>query len=250
MAIRRHVGTGGIVLNAEDCINFLERKYQSKENPNFVLKLISKESLLSARQGDQFSTTQGSSKFHVMIFSPNSNSFKAAPYLCVCDSCLTDYGSCDLFQPYDVPVPQKKRRPPTLRSNDNEKSKDPIVDVITKQDDITPGTVCAVASEEKSSDTFWLIKIDHLNSGSSFPVTDDYGHTVPVNQAYFQGQFLERDYTTKTGTHYSVSKKKTFFYFESIVYPFVNLNSTKKGFELTNSENLLISNYVEGITWF
>ena len=144
----------------------------------------------------------------------------------------------------------KKHRPPTLRSNDNEKSKDPIVDVITKQDDITPGTVCAVASEEKSSDTFWLIKIDHLNSGSSFPVTDDYGHTVPVNQAYFQGQFLERDYTTKTGTHYSVSKKKTFFYFESIVYPFVNLNSTKKGFELTNSENLLISNYVEGITWF
>ena len=78
VAIRRHVGTGGIVLNAEDCINFLERKYQSKENPNFVLKLISKESLLSARQGDQFSTTQGSSKFHVMIFSPNSNSFKAA----------------------------------------------------------------------------------------------------------------------------------------------------------------------------
>ena len=107
VAIRRHVGTGGIVLNAEDCINFLERKYQSKENPNFVLKLISKESLLSARQGDQFSTTQGSSKFHVMIFSPNSNSFKAAPYLCVCDSCLTDYGSCDLFQTYDVPVPQK-----------------------------------------------------------------------------------------------------------------------------------------------
>ena len=94
--------------------------------------------------------------------------------------------------------------------NDNEKSKDPIVDVITKQDDITPGTVCAVASEEKSSDTFWLIKIDHLNSGSSFPVTDDYGHTVPVNQAYFQGQFLERDYTTKTGTHYSVSKKRHF----------------------------------------
>ena len=137
VAIRRHVGTGGIVLNAEDCINFLERKYQSKENPNFVLKLISKESLLSARQGDQFSTTQGSSKFHVMIFSPNSNSFKAAPYLCVCDSCLTDYGSCDLFQTYDVPVPQKKRRPPTLRSNHNEKNKDPILPSYDKKTHMT-----------------------------------------------------------------------------------------------------------------
>ena len=41
----------------------------------------------------------GSSKFRVMVFSPDSDVVKTAPHLCICDRCLEDYGNCDQPQP-------------------------------------------------------------------------------------------------------------------------------------------------------
>ena len=40
VAIRRHIGVGGIVLDAKDCLNFLRQKCEDKMNPKFCLKEI------------------------------------------------------------------------------------------------------------------------------------------------------------------------------------------------------------------
>ena len=78
VAIRRHVGTGGVVLNVDDCIDVLKEKFGDKSNPKFCFKKITEESLRDARKSKLFPTVPGSSKFQAMVFSPNSNVFKAA----------------------------------------------------------------------------------------------------------------------------------------------------------------------------
>ena len=69
-AIRWYVGTGGKIFNATDWTDAQLKKYP---------------------------TTDGSYQFHVMVFKPNAESFRAASCLWRCDKCLCDYGNCDLF---------------------------------------------------------------------------------------------------------------------------------------------------------
>ena len=71
---------------------------------------------LRARFGDKrYGTIKGSMSFQVVLFSPNSDTIKAAPRIILCESCRTEYGSCVLFQEYDIPVQHLKE--PSLRSS-------------------------------------------------------------------------------------------------------------------------------------
>ena len=47
-----------------------------------------------------YNTVDGSSAFQVAVSTPNSETFKAAPRLCLCDNCLSKYGSCKMFKTY------------------------------------------------------------------------------------------------------------------------------------------------------
>ena len=91
-----------------------------------------------------------------------------------------------------------------------------------------PDTIVAVAAAENSIDTIWLIKVIDNACIANECAIDDYQNKIIPGGRYLKGHFLERLHTDKDGIVYKVSKLLTFFYKESIVYPFVEVISTKK----------------------
>ena len=97
---------------------------------------------------------------------------------------------------------------------------------INNSDFLLEGSVCAVAAAEKSPDTVWFIRID---SQSTEDLTDEYGVKVGAGQMFYMGSFLEQSRAVKSGIYYKKMKKRAFFFKESVVYPFVNLESKAGG---------------------
>ena len=62
---------------------------------------------------------------------------------------------------------------------------------------------------------------------------------------YAEGKFLERKDESAKDTTYRISKRKTYFFKESIVHPFIQFKATKKGNFLPVKEYVEILNYVE-----
>ena len=79
-------------------VAILENKFGWKTDPTYVIKEIDENRLEVARAID------GSTKFQALCFKQNCVSFKAAPYICSCVSCINDYGSCNLFKSYELDV--------------------------------------------------------------------------------------------------------------------------------------------------
>ena len=55
---------------------------------------------------------------------------------------------------------------------------------------------------------------------------DDYNHEVPKGVIHLSGHFLEKDEkrsSLKSNVFKIASNKKTYFFMESIVYPYVNI---------------------------
>ena len=52
---------------------------------------------------------------------------------------------------------------------------------------ILPGSVCAIAASEKSSDTVWFVRIESEETLQE-ATTDDYGHTIIPRQKFFKGR--------------------------------------------------------------
>ena len=83
-------------------------------------------------------------------------SFKAAPYICSCVSCINDYGgSCDFFKSYDLDVQILNET--VLRSN-NELQNINLEDD-TAAECFAADSFIAVAAAESSLDTVWFIKV-------------------------------------------------------------------------------------------
>ena len=74
---------------------------------------------------------------------------------------------------------------------------------------------------------------------------DDYGHNIPYGIKYLKGHFLERKHHSATYQLFTLSKMATYFYHESIVYPYVNISAEKKGFVLKNSDYADILHFIE-----
>ena len=151
--IRRGVASGIYFEGVNSMVNFLESKFGDKKEPKYVIKEITKDSLETERNNGKYNicnTIDGSSLFHVMVFSPNSQHIKAAPRLCICDDCKLEYGSCSLFNSYQLQVCVLKE--PILRSQNLE-----LINLDTSQkastDFFLTGSVCAVAAATKSTDT-------------------------------------------------------------------------------------------------
>ena len=236
VAIRRHIGAGGIVLDAKDCLNFLRQKFEDKMNPKFYLKEISTSDLNQARAescATMYPTIEESTRFQVIIFKPNSTFFKAAPYICVCEECMIDYGSCSLFQTCLRSELQEPEQATSVSSND-----------FNDSDFIVPNTYCAIAAGKSSSETFWLIQIIGSQEAET-SIPDDYANNIPAGHHYIVGQFLEKDILSAKGIYYEQQKKITYFFVESVIYPFVQVQETKKGLLLTNDEYVTVLNYVE-----
>ena len=101
IVIRNAIAQRQSFLNAEDCVNFLSSKFGKCDAPSYSLHLIETESIEKERESARFRrfpTVKGSSSFQVIVFEPDSNLIKVAPFLCGCDKCLTSqYGSCENF---------------------------------------------------------------------------------------------------------------------------------------------------------
>ena len=94
-------------------------------------------------------TTDGSSKFQVVVFTPDSKQTKAAPRLCICDNCLVNCGMCDRFTSHDLSilhlnkVALRSSTKPDSNNNDN-------TDETVAKEFIMPDTVVALAADASS----------------------------------------------------------------------------------------------------
>ena len=247
IAIRRYIGTGGIILDAADCINFLENKFQDKTNPKFHFREICTTSLLSTRADAHtktYRTIEGSTLFQVMVFKPNCKHFRAAPHLCVCSDCMRDYGSCSLFDSYELLTGELKKI--NLRSHVEPVVSEVEVDFQVKPSEfVLQGTYCALAADKSSTETIWFVKIKDAFEAKE--ITDDYFNTIVSGQQYIEGRFLGKTESAIKGNYYKLQKQKTFFFHELVVYPYVQFQEGKKGLLLSVEEYVEILNYVEHI---
>lgn len=159
------------------------------------------EDLDNARLKDkqlQFKNICGSSQFQVILFRPNEQ-MKASLRLCVCDKCKIEYGSCDLFLPYNLPMATLNKF--SLRSDildfdiDNDSNDDDCNDFLI------PNSYCAVAADSNSPDTFWFFKIYKVVTATRYE-TDKYFHMVHPGQKYYDEFFLEEDYSNSKGKYF------------------------------------------------
>ena len=105
----------------------------------------------------------------------------------------------------------------------------------------------AVAPSEDSTDSIWIIKVVETDCTADTDKTEDsYGNKIPRGFSFLKGQFLEHTFTTKTATIYKLSEELTYFYKETVLYPYVDIKCEKKGLTLTNTELTEIICYVEG----
>ena len=181
------------------------------------------------------------------FFYPKTTTVIAAKGLCICDSCRQDHGSYSLFQNYDRVVENLNEI--NLRSNYDDKN---INDGVKRDEETTshnnfllPVSVCAIAADNKSTNTVWFVQIIR-EFDSPEKVIDDYHHTASAGKKYMLGHFLEQVHDQITRTKYKLmQKKKTIFYRESIVYSFVNMSEINGHYIISNRDFVGISNYVE-----
>ena len=67
---------------------------------------------------------------------------------------------------------------------------------------------------------------------------DDYENFITSGLCYIDGRFMEKVVLAK-GFLYKLFKKKTLFFNESVVYPFVQFKGHKKGFFLSMEEYVM-----------
>ena len=185
---------------------------------NYVFKEIADRELdiqQAAAGHFRYPTIEGSSKFHAMVFTLNSTTFKASNILCMCDQCEGEYGSCVNFPECQL-FAQPLNKGYLRSTNQDEIDDDDEVDV-NANDFIYPGSVVVVPAEERSDDTVYFVKVS--GTARQEVSTDDNGNEIPPNVNYFTGNFLERAYYNKNNQVFRVSEKNTFFYKENAVYP-------------------------------
>ena len=112
----------------------------------------------------------GSSAFHVMVFTPNSTKFKAADRICICDECKKSYGSCNMFSIHEI-NPRTLNKT-SLRSN--------VIQPVTEEDDqntlhfIVEDSYVAIVADTSSVDTLWFVKIVNTSCIGNGNDSDDF----------------------------------------------------------------------------
>lgn len=270
MAIRQEVAAGKFFADSEEMVEFLKQKFKSKEDLTYYFKTIDNMILDQERSSarlKKFKRVQGSSQFHVIIFSPGETTMKAAKRICVCEKCKESFGTCENFIDYTLsvqelnkihlrsskalPVSQTKQVDSDESGSDSDDEDDVVEnedksDSQTAHDFICPDSIVAVAADERSADTIWFIKVLENECVECVDVKDDYENVVVRGESFFKGHFLEMIKEKKSHKVFKLSSKITFFYKESVIYPFINMEETDKGFhQLHNNDLVDIINFAE-----
>ena len=108
-----------------------------------------------------------------------------------------------------------------------------------------PGSVCAIAADDKSTNIVWFVQTIGEFSFSE-NIIDGYGHTASPSQKFMLGYFLEQVHDQITTKKYKlIHKKNMIFYRESIVCPFVNMSEINGHYIISRRDFVDIVNYVE-----
>ena len=160
VAVRREVWAGSFFTGATDMVDFLANKFQDREAAKYLICEIDASYLVQERARAKlrvFPTVEGSSTFQVMVFTPGKLSFKAAIRICLCNECKCKYGSYEMFQEYEMISHTLNKV--SLRSSTTDTSDDQSYEETNAEKFLLEGTICAIAADVNSIDTFWLIKI-------------------------------------------------------------------------------------------
>jgi hypothetical protein len=187
-----------------------------------------------------------------MVFSPNEDILRAAPRICLCEKCKETYGSCSLFESYSLKLLNLKGN--TLRSqiknldnnlSESESDGEDANEVEVVNEFLLPGSVCAIAATEKSSDTVWFLKIVQ-QSVAEQNLYDGHGHCILEGNSYIEGKYLEYDGENRKVKLYKEIDQMVYCYLSSVVYPFVNFSSHKGSIHhITNSDFCDVISYVQ-----
>ena len=195
IAIKRTISNDFLFENSSDMVQYLSEKFS--DNLLYHFHEVDVKALEQERAEDSlkvYNTIDGSSTLQVAVFTPNSETFKAAPRLCLCDSRLSKYGSCEMFKMYQLNCTQPKAN--FLQSQyQTELTEDTEVTNIGL---IIPETFCAIATSSTSADTVWFVKIVK-ECVAAHDIEDDYGHKMSQGQHYVVRNFMERTRSTKKG---------------------------------------------------
>ena len=130
------------------------------------------------------------------------------------------YGSCNLFSSYQIRSHQLNKV--HLRSQLTE-------NVYSSHDDkegydfIIPQMYVAAAADDNSLDPIWFIKVLETDCCGNGKDGDDYGNIIPVDVNFIKGHFKEKSvFSNFKYQTYKYSRKVTFFYKESVIYPYIN----------------------------
>ena len=105
---------------------------------------------------------------------------------------------------------------------------------------VVPGTVVAIRRDKKggsSDQAFWFMEVVEVNRCvmEEDKLIDDSGRVVPKGLQHLSGHFFEKNdkYSNMKKYVYNKSKKITYFFRESIMYPYVNMVEEKHGYSLS-----------------
>ena len=99
---------------------------------------------------------------------------------------------------------------------------------------ILPDSYVAITAEETSLDTTWFVKINKIDccGNGNGKDTDDYGHVIPPGAKFLKGHYLEKLVHATTASQTHTFYKGYLLYKESVVYPFISFELSKRGFNL------------------
>ena len=102
--IRREVATGYVLQTSSEMVEWLQTKFETKRDPIYVFKNFEQKSLEAERATQQlkrYATVNGSANFEVILFRPKKP-MKGSQRICICESCLNEYMSCELFREFTL----------------------------------------------------------------------------------------------------------------------------------------------------
>ena len=115
--------------------------------------------------------------------------------ICICERCLNEYGSCELFREFTLTLTCNQLNKTCLRSQFNEdyigieKRDEGEGEEETDVNSLSIDSVVALAASKKSLDPFYLMKITQEECLADEDRKDSWGEKVMKDQLHLCGRF-------------------------------------------------------------
>ena len=112
------------------------------------------------------------------------------------------------------------------------------------------GTIIAIALPRKNTITVWFMEIVDFNQiciKKKNNPPDSYDHIIAPGMPHLSGLFLEKNdrFSLIKKSVYSRTKKVTYFFKESILYPYISMQQGKHGLKLSAEDYTDILLFIE-----